>query len=197
MKAVSAIALLAGLVYCAPVQAADVYVNGKLVRGITELTLENCTVTFTQRGDVQITAPGFKVLDTAAKGDQAKEPIDSTSAKLLKHRYFLFTQTTSSGNVPYSFELWINDSKIKEFNASQDKLTVEVTLYLKPGSNKVEIKSLYKQKPDTSASDSYSIFIGRGSPASGSLEITKLLLNYSRRGSDVGDASDVMYIDTE
>jgi len=176
---------------------ADIYVNGQQVRGITNLTLEDCTVTFNTRGDVYISAPGFQVLETAAKGDQAKGPVEKTHISLLQDRYFLFTQTSSPGKVPFNFEVWINDKKTKEFTSRQDKLTVEVTLYLKKGSNKVEIKSLYQQTGQGSAADSFSIFIGRGAPNKGALEINKLLLNYSRKGNDSDDSSDVVHIDAE
>jgi len=179
------------------VDAADIYVNGEHIRGVTNLTLENCTVTFNARGDVYVTAPGFKVSPTAAKGEQASAKVDTKPRSLLENRYFLFTQTASPGDVPFSFEVWINDTKVKAFSSAQDKLTIEVTLYLKPGSNKVEVKSLYDEQKRGSAADSFSILLGRGAPNSGSLEINKLLLNYARKGSDSGDASDVYYLDVK
>jgi hypothetical protein len=178
-------------------EAADIYVNGEQVRGITNLTLEKCTVTFNARGDIYVTAPGFKVHPTAATGEQTTGKVAAKPQSLLENRYFLFTQTSSPGEVPFSFEVWVNDEKIKEFSSSQDKLTVEVTLHLKPGSNKVEIKSIYQASTRGGAADSFSVLVGRGAPNAGSLEINKLLLNYTRKGNDSGDAADVYYIDVK
>jgi len=178
-----------------PVRAADIYINGQQVRGITNLSLDNCAVTFNARGDIYITAPDFKVLPTAAKGQESTTVGKTVS--LLANRYFMFTQTNAPGKVPYRFKLLVNDHEVKEFTSSQDKLTVELTLHLKKGQNKIEVKSFYQATAGGSPADSFTIFVGRGAPVEGSLEINKLLLNYARKGSDSGDSADVFHIDAE
>jgi hypothetical protein len=191
-------ALFLVLTFAPSARAADIFVNGKEVRGLTNLTIENCTVTFNTRGDIYISAPDLKVLPTAAMGDQV-DRIDPPKGQqsFLKNRYFLFTQTTAPGGVPYRFEVWVNGTLAKDFSSAQEQLSVEITLFLKKGSNKVEIKSFYQAGTGGSPADSFSIFVGRGAPNAGSLEINKLLLNYTRKGNDSGDAGDVFHIDVE
>jgi hypothetical protein len=178
--------------------AADIYVNGKQIRGITDLTIENCTVTFNARGDVYISAPDMDVLPTAAQGQQAKSTdLTKPQGSFLRHRYFLFTQATSPGAVPFKFTVQVNGKVVKEITAEQTQTTVELTLHLDKGSNRLEIISSYLPSKSGSSADSFSIFVGRGSPNSGSLEINKVLLNYTRKGNDSGDASDAFQIDAE
>ncbi len=180
------------------VAAADIYVNGKQIRGITDLTIENCTVTFNARGDVYIAAPDMDVLPTAAQGQQTiSTDLTRPQGSFLKHRYFLFTQATSPGAVPFKFAVKVNGKIVKEITAMQTQTTVELTLHLDKGSNRLEIISSYLPEKSGSSADSFSIFVGRGAPNSGSLEINKVLLNYTRKGSDSGDASDAFQIDAE
>lgn len=180
------------------VAAADIYVNGKQVRGITDLTIENCTVTFNTRGDVYISAPDMEVLPTAAQGQQAtSSELPKQKGSFLKDRYFLFTQATSPGAVPFKFTVKVNGKAIKEITAEETQTTVELTLHLKKGSNRLEIVSHYLPEKSGSTADRFSIFVGRGAPNAGSLEISKVLLNYARKGSDSGDATDAFSIDVE
>ncbi len=195
MRIVTSVVFATCLLLGLAAHAADIYVNGQQVRGITNLTLDNCTVTFNARGDLYVTAPEFKVLPTAATGTQATATAVPVSN--LENRYFLFTQTSSPGKVPYKFEVWINDKQIKAFTSAQDKLTIEITLYLKKGNNSLEIKSLREQAEAGSGADTFSILVGRGEPKQGTLEIHELLLNYARKGSDYGDAADTFYIDAK
>lgn len=196
--AISLLVVGALLVACTAALAADIYVNGKQIRGITDLTIENCTVTFNARGDVYITAPDMNVLPTAAQGQQAKSTdLTRPQGSFLKHRYFLFTQATSPDAVPFKFTVLIDGKVIKEITAAETQTTVELTLNLKKGGNRLEIVSTYLASKNGSSADSFSIFVGRGSPNSGSLEINKVLLNYTRKGDDSGDATDAFQIDAE
>lgn len=175
--------------------ASDIYINGERVRGITNLTLDNCQVTFNARGDVYITAPGFKVLPTPAKGALVSEELAAPT--LLKNRYFLFTQTSESGKVPYAFEVWVNGKLAKKFTSSQEQVAEEITLLLKKGKNEIEVKALYQAGAGGTAADTYSILVGRGRPNEGSLEINEVLLSYTCKGSDVGDSTEVFTVDAK
>jgi hypothetical protein len=180
------------------VSAADIYVNGKQIRGITDLTIENCTVTFNARGDIYITAPDMDVLPTAAQGQQVNSTdLTKPQGSFLKHRYFLFTQATSPGAVPFTFTVKVNGKVVKEITAEETQTTEELTLHLDKGSNRLEIISTYLPGKSGSSADSFSIFVGRGAPNSGSLEINKVLLNYTRKGNDSGTATDAFQIDAE
>ncbi len=186
------------LLVCTAALAADIYVNGKQIRGITDLTIENCTVTFNARGDIYINAPDMDVLATAARGQESTSTdLTHPQGSFLKDRYFLYTQATSPDAVPFKFAILLDGKLVKEITAAETQTTVELTLHLKKGSNRLEIVSTYLASKSGSAADSFSIFVGRGAPNSGSLEINKVLLNYTRKGSDSGDATDAFQIDAE
>jgi len=181
--------------FSAAATAGDIYINGQQVRGITNLTIEGCQVTFNARGDVYITAPDFQVLATAAQGEQSKVAV--TPETMLSARYFLFTRATERGKVPYNFEVWINGQLAKKFTSSEDQVTQELTLFFAKGENKIEVKSLYQGAAAGTAADVYSIVVGRGQPIEGSLEINEVLLNYARKGCDTGDANDVFLVEVK
>ncbi|MBM4353196.1 MAG: hypothetical protein FJ109_05265 [Deltaproteobacteria bacterium] len=176
-------------------QAADIYINGQLVRGVTNVRFENVAVEFTAKGELHITAPDFKVHPAAAQGEQAAAPTGEVA--LLKNRYFLFTQTASPGKIPYNFEVLVNDKPVKQFGSELDQLTVELTLYLKPGKNTITIRSSYQARGGGTAADQFQVLVGRGTPNGAALEINKLLVNHSRKGSDTGDAGNSFDVDIE
>lgn len=174
---------------------ADVYINGQRVRGVTGLTLENCTVTFNLKGDVHITAPGYKVAAAAARGEQSQTVTQPTGpVASVMNRYFLVTRTSTPGAVPLDFEILIGGKKVKTISSAENGLVVELTLFLSPGKNTVEIRSLAKTTLAGAPSDSFSMVIGRGAPNAGSLEINDVLLNYEVTANDSAPRSDTFEI---
>jgi len=188
--------LVSYLLLAAPsARAADIYINGQPVRGVTNLKLENVVVEFTGTGDLHITAPDFKVHPAAAQGEQATEPVGTVA--LLQNRYFLFTQTSTPGKIPYKFEVLVNDKSVKQFTSDEDQLTFELTLHLKPGRNTVKIVSTYQARGGGTSAEQFHAFVGRGSPNGAALEINKVLASLVRKGSDTGDSIDVFEVDIE
>jgi hypothetical protein len=184
MKTFSLILLvLATLAMLPSTAGAETYINGKQIRGVTNLTLENCSVTFNSRGDVYINAPGYNVAPTAAMGSNAGTA--NSSVSLLSSRYFLFVQTNRPGVIPVDFEILVDGKAIKTVTASDAQLVQEMTIFFKPGTNKLTIRALPTNRPASSAADTFSIVVGKGSPNQGSLEIEKVLLTYTRTGADM------------
>ncbi len=168
--------------------AADVFINGQKVRGVTGLSLEGCKVEFDLKGDVHITAPGYKVAAAAAKGEQVAkvtQPTEPTSiVASVENRYFLVTRTSAPGSVPLDFEVLVGGKKVKTISSEDNGLVVELTLFLKPGKNAVEIRSLAKTTTAGPPSDTFGMIIGRGAPNAGSLEIEEVLLTYEGSAND-------------
>ncbi len=188
-KALFGILALA-LLLAAPARA-DVYINGQQVRGVTGLTLDNCAVTFNLKGDIYITAPGYKVAAAAAMGEQVRivtQPTGPVAA--VQHRYFLVTRTNAPGAVPLDFEIYVSGKKVKTISSEENGLVVELTLFLVPGSNTIEIRSLAKATTGGAPGDSFGIIIGRGAPNAGSLEIDDVLLNYEVKANDPAPRTD-------
>ena len=170
---------------------ADVYINGQKVRGVTGLTLEKCTVTFNLKGDVHITAPGYKVAPAAAMGEQVKTVTQPTGpVASVTNRYFLVTRTNAPGSVPLDFEVFVGGKLVKTISSEDNGLVVELTLFLVPGKNSVEIRSLAKTAMAGAPSDSFGIIIGRGAPNAGSLEIEDVLMTYEVTANDPAPRTD-------
>jgi hypothetical protein len=195
MGATAALAAALVVLVAGAVLAGDVYINGQAVRGITNLTLEGCTVVFNARGDVYVTAPGFKVLDTAATGDQASKAL--APASNLKNRYFVFTDSDAVGKVPFDFELLVNGQSVKKFTSSDVPLGLELTLFLKPGRNTLELRSTFDPAKMGDATGTYTVRVGRGEPVQGSLEIREILLTYVRKGSEMNNSTDTFDLDVK
>ncbi|MFH1532697.1 MAG: hypothetical protein ABIK09_18385 [Pseudomonadota bacterium] len=184
------LALALTLLTAAPAQA-DVYINGQQVRGVTGLTLENCTVTFNLKGEVHITAPGYKVAAAAALGEQSRTMTQPTGPiASVSNRYFLVTRTSTPGSVPLDFEVLVGGKMVKTISSEDNGLVVELTLFLSPGKNSVEIRSLAKTTVAGAPSDSFGMIIGRGAPNAGSLEIEDVLLNYEVTANDPAPRTD-------
>mgnify|MGYP001381469196 CR=1 FL=1 len=175
------------LSFSATAHGADIYINGTLVRGITDLTLEDCKVTFTATGDIYVEAPGYKVLEPAAKADQVEQNLEASGK--LKHRYFLFAHTEAPGKIPFAFDVLVNGVTVKEFDARLSQVTQEITLNLKPGKNVIAIKAHYQPSEGAVPSAKYQIYVGRGQPVNGSLEINEVLVEYTQKGSDTASGT--------
>jgi hypothetical protein len=193
MKRVIQIALALCLLASTPA-AADVFINGEKVRGVTGLTLEGCSVTFDVKGDVHITAPGYKVAAAAAKGEQVAKVTQPTRPTgiiaAVENRYFLVTRTSTPGSVPLDFEVLVGGKMVKTISSEDNGLVVELTLFLKPGKNIVEIRSLAKTTTAGPPSDTFGMIIGRGAPNAGSLEIEDVLLTYEVTANDTMPRTD-------
>ncbi len=183
------------LSFSATAQGADIYINGTLVRGITDLTLEDCKVTFTANGDLYVEAPGYKVLEPAAKADQVEQKLEASGK--LTHRYFLFAQTATPGKVPFAFDVLVNGVTVKEFDAELSQVTQEITLNMKPGKNVITIKAHYQPSKSALPPAVYQIYVGRGEPVNGSLEINEVLVEYKQKGSDSASGTQSFDVNAE
>ncbi len=178
------VAILTLFSVCPSAYCADIYINGQLARGMTSQTFENCKVTFRANGDVDVEIPGFKMVPVAAMGDQSKQV---TEAQALENRYFLYTQTDAPGRVPYSYEVYVNGQVVKVFPSTQQSVVQELTLYLKKGTNQIEIRCVFELDKAGVAGDKYSLIFGRGAPKDGTLEINEILQTYETNGADQGN----------
>lgn len=64
MKKLTALILM--LFFSMSIFAADVYINGVKVTGITSQDIKNCSVKIDEKGDIYITAPDVKIVDEKA-----------------------------------------------------------------------------------------------------------------------------------
>jgi hypothetical protein len=84
-------------------------------------------------------APGAPATATAA----AATPAVATPARLTR-RYFLVTEQTQPDGTQYDLEVFINASWIRVIRSTEPQVVVEVTRYLRPGTNKVTLAATKK-----------------------------------------------------
>jgi hypothetical protein len=73
----------------------------------------------------------------------APRPATAAPARLTR-RYFLATEQTQPDGTQYDVEVFINAAWIRAIRSSEPQVAVEVTRYLRPGSNKVTLVATKK-----------------------------------------------------
>lgn len=139
-------AVVAGL--AGPARAGpSLTLNGVPIDGVTDQRFEGCTVVIDAAGNVHIEAKGYAVRGASGAGEPrpvaspgaATDAVEGTAAPgRLTRRYFLVTEHAPPGT-QYDLAIFINAQWIREVRASEPQIVMEVTKYLRPGSNKVTL----------------------------------------------------------
>jgi len=177
------IILMAGAVASSGLAAEGIIVkiNGVDVTGLSNQKFEGCTVTFDDKGNVDIKAPGYEIKKVVP--DPAA-PTPEKSASLSNH-YYIFTDSKNGGKVGDEYALIVNDSVVKKFKSKDDMIVEDITEYLKSGSNLVLITAV---KSDSygggSMKDWFRVIIGEGHEEDNKAVIKKTLHKFTRLASD-------------
>jgi hypothetical protein len=149
--------------------ALDVYLNGVLITGVRNQEIQNATVQLDAQGNVKILAPSYRVEreDTTQNGPAGTTKIQSSSGSPttttttiapqrptssstadqpppgggsgLSRRYWLVAEVNGPGMVQYRIEVRVNGLLVRSFTDADAPPPIEVTDYLRPGSNNVRI----------------------------------------------------------
>lgn len=176
----------------APASARNVYLNGvKLDDNVllTNQTFPACEVKFDDKGDVYITAKGFKVGVKAAEGAEDAKKADEpppADGKLTK-RYWLVSTQTKRGVVQYDVDVYINGQFVKKVRSADDRTVLEVTKHVKPGVNKVRLvatKNMGDKRVSSSPNDVLEIVLGEGTVGGGTVAIDKPVVTSRRTAQE-------------
>ncbi len=204
LASIVALALAGGAV---PASAASVTLNGVNIDGVTAQKFENCTVTIDAQGNVHIEAKGYAVKTggTSAPTDPAARTTATTtrapdarppSGKLTR-RYFLATEHTPPGT-QYDLAIFINAQWIREVKGSEPQLVMEITKYLRPGSNKVTLAATKKIQGDRLAYGTdvqLKVVIGEGNVGGGHVMIDVPLVETARTAAEVDDKTEEFVVE--
>ncbi|MFZ5444961.1 MAG: hypothetical protein ACOZQL_33535 [Myxococcota bacterium] len=185
MKRLISILCLASL----PVVAAEVYVNGVNVEGLTNHTFEKVTVRLDEKGNVQIDAPGYSVKKVNIAGTAEKPP-----EGVITQKYFLVTEQSPSGMTEYEMDLFLNGKFFRTLRSGEDQLVTDITKQLKPGKNTVIIQAK-KRYADPMVPKSLSrnhvfrVIIGEGSTSQDQVTIEKQVVTFTRTAADTNDTT--------
>ncbi len=158
----SVLVLIGIMAWASGAWALDVYLNGVLITGVRNQEIENATVRLDEQGNVHIHAPQYRVSreDTEDRGPAGRENNQESSTDAptpirppsggdappanggrgLTNRYWLVVQANSPGMVQYRITVRINGRTIRTFDdANVPDAPIEVTEYLRPGRNAINI----------------------------------------------------------
>lgn len=172
-----------------PAAAAEVFVNGVNVEGLTNHTFEKVTVRLDEKGNVQIEAPGYSVKKVTLKGDKA-EP----AAPPITQKYFLVTEQNPRGMTEYEVDVFLNGKFLKAIKSGDEQLVADITKSLKAGKNQVVIQAK-KRMADPAAPKSNSrshvfrVIIGEGQTQEDQVTIEKQMVTFTRTAADTNDVT--------
>jgi hypothetical protein len=194
MNRLLALALVAFLsLGASPAQARDVYLNGiKLDASVTiaAQTFPNCEVRFDERGDVYITAKGFKV-EPREKG--AAATTTTRAAAAIEKRYWLISKQPRTGMAQYEVDVFLNGKLVKRVRSADDPVVLEITKHVKPGDNRVQLvarKAMGDRRLSSSPTDTLEIVLGEGTVSGGTISITRPVVQYTRTAQETRSYSD-------
>ncbi len=180
--------IIALLTFSLPAFAAEVFVNGVNVDGLTNHTFEKVTVKLDERGNVQIEAPGYSVKKVTLQ-DKTPEPVGTITQK-----YYLVTEQSPMGMTEYEIDLFVNGKFFRTVKSGEEQLVTDVTRHLKPGRNTViaQAKKRYSN-PDRPRSQSRShvmrVIIGEGQTTNDQVTIEKQVMTFTRTAADTNDVT--------
>lgn len=187
MKSVVIALTLASL----PALAAEVFVNGVNVDGLTNHTFEKVTVRLDEKGNVQIEAPGYSVKKVTISGAE-KAPVKAPET--MTQKYFLVTEQTQLGATEYEVDLFLNGKFFRTVKSTDEQLVMDVTKHLRFGTNQIIVQAK-KRYADPSAPKSSSrghvfrVIIGEGSTTQEQVTIEKQLVTFVRTAADTADVT--------
>lgn len=181
-------AALAGPALAAP----EITLNGVPIDGATGQRIEHATVVIDDRGDVHIQADGY--VARAGGGAAASALRASSSSRLgaLDRRYFLVTQHAAPGT-GYDLAVFVNAQWIREVRASEPRVVMEITRYLRPGANRLVLaatKRSQEERASTSPEVALSVVVGEGSVGGDQVLIENPLVEARRTAAETEDRTE-------
>ena len=176
----------------------DVYFNGVKLEPhvmVKNQTFPACEVRFDTEGNVHITAKGYKVGLAPAGNETAAAPVEEGTPAPTKvtKRYWLVAPQPKRGLVQYDIDVFLNGAFVKRIKSGDDKAILEVTKYVRPGTNTVRLiatKNLGNKRVSASPQDVMEVVIGEGVVGGGTITIDRALVTYRRTAAETGNHSD-------
>ncbi|HSN92360.1 MAG TPA: hypothetical protein VLS93_14105 [Anaeromyxobacteraceae bacterium] len=206
-KSALALAAAAGLLATPAAAGPSVTLNGVSIDGVTDQRFENATVVIDARGNVHIEAKGYAV--QAAPGTRAppaapaaRVPQPATAVVVppaaaapaqLTRRYFLATEQSHPDGTQYDVAIFINAQWIREIRSAEPQVVMEITKYLRPGTNKVVLaaqKRVVGERRHQSPSVTLKIVLGGGNVGGGHVMIDEPLVEMVRTAAEVDDRTE-------
>jgi hypothetical protein len=172
-----------------PALAAEVYVNGVNVDGLTNHTFEKVTVRLDEKGNVQIEAPGYSVKKVSIGPD--KPPKEEG---VITQKYFLVTEQSPPGMTEYEIDLFLNGKFLRTLKSGEEQLVTDITKQLKVGKNQVIVQAKKRYADpmvpkSSSRNHVFRVIIGEGSTSQDQVTIEKQVVTFTRTAADTNDTT--------
>lgn len=167
--------------------AADVYVNGTNVEGLTGQTFEKVNVRIDEKGDVYIDAPGYTVKRVTVGPEKAA----STEGRITV-RYFLVTEQTLPGATEFDIDVFLNGQHLRTLPNGEGQIVTDITKKLLPGKNQVTIQAKKLVPPGAERKSSskahlFRVIIGEGKVEGEKIVIEKSVVSFAVTAADTDD----------
>lgn len=174
----------------APALAADVYINGVHVEGLSGQQFDKVTVKFDAKGDVWIEAPGYNIKKVQVGPTNTGTTVMSSDA--ITKKYFLVTEQNVPGMTEYNVDVFVNSKFVRTLRSSEEQIVSDITKHFRPGKNAVMIaakKAIADKEAPKSLSRShfFRIIIGEGVMSQDQVVIENPVVRFDRTASDQND----------
>lgn len=204
IRIAAALAAIVALGAATPAFARDVYLNGVKLDAsvvITSQTFPSCEVQIDAKGDVYITAKGFKIETKPAAGAAAPAPAPAApppAAQAVSQRYWLISKQPRKGLAQYDVDVYLNGKFVKRVRAQDDPVILDVTRAVRAGANDVKLvatKNMGDKRLSASPTDTLEIVLGEGTVGGGTVAITRTVVTYVRNAQETKSFSDDAHFD--
>jgi hypothetical protein len=196
-----------------------VTLNGVNIAGVANQKFENVNVVIDAAGNLDIQAKGYTArvagspaatspemapppalpappvplasLPAAASGNGTPSGASPGPGARLARRYFLATEQSQPDATQYDVEVFINASWIRVIRSADPQVVVEVTRYLRPGTNKVTLSCTKKlpggERRSAAADATLKVVVGAGNVGGDHVMIDDPLAVMTRSAAEVDD----------
>lgn len=173
--------MLIAVATSSPADARSVFLNGVDIGALSNQKIENCSIEIDAKGNVYITAKGYKV-----EVQNAQAPPAPPTQPVTK-RYWMVTEKPSPGMDQYELEVFVNGQFVKRVLSKDEQVYLEVTKFMHLGQNQAYVvaKKIIEGERKSTAPNHYSrVIIGEGDVAGRTIMIDKQLLDYKRTAAE-------------
>lgn len=198
---VVAVALLA-LAIPATAIATDIYVNGVRLTYLADVTMQNATVRFDERGNVHITAPGYRLIEQRHDGTERvltdggvarpaptppearPSPETRPTPAAITRRYFVVAETNAPGQVQYNIDVLINGTLFRTYRDTPARVIDDITSRLRPGANEVHMVARRVGRRSSAATDYLRLTVGEGRAEGTTAVIDTTIVRFQRGANE-------------
>ena len=174
--------------------AASIFLNGVNIDGLRGQKFEKCkAVRIDDRGDVFLECPGYQVEQPAAAAAPAPAPlIPSAVAAAMTKRYWLVSEEKDSASAQYDVDVFVNARFIRKIKAGEPQVVLEITKYLRPGTNKVLFAASKRPGERKSASPAsfLKLVVGEGDSGGNTVTIDNPLIESKRTAAETDNVNE-------